>query len=400
MNPGYRVPAQSEEEQKQREDYYKKARASRTNEIQPMDQQELARAQAEGRTPLPEVQNLVATSPKMALGQIGLQLPSVANVVRSGLAAASIYGATQADNIRDWYQRMVGMDATGNLNPALDYSPPTDVGGGAPDPKPDPQPELPDGKRDWGKIIKTGLTTGSILGGGYAVTSGLNDAADRATANESQDATVAQSTSLENPSSFLSQSPEEVQAQTLQDIQDNLALQQVGAQESYSNLYARALQNAYRRSAASTSPFTGVSGGQPAQTQQALSAAEIAQLGNIGSNYNQAMRDIQSMGIAAEQEARQAGIDQYALQQQIVDRNYEMALRLNEALNDPNASDEDSIRIFNALGITDSDEVNRLLDLQEENTDTWWRSLWDTIYRIQTTVKEEYPKFGEALFGK
>lgn len=221
-----------------------------------------------------------------------------------------------------------------------------------------------------GKLGFSGLAGKlGLLGGGIAAGLGLNQTFNDG-AGEAPQATPEMFTTdpYGNLPAMFREDPETYGQSIEQDVLDVLQNQEVGLTESYSNLYARAMQDAYRRRAATTSPFTGVGGGQAEQARQTLSAAEIAQLGQMGQDYNQMMMDIEGMRLAAPQQAREAVLQQFGIQQQQQDLAVQRAQFIADIVNSdlPTEQKVQQIRPY-LTGTPEEIEaaINRMFEEQE-----------------------------------
>jgi hypothetical protein len=196
---------------------------------------------------------------------------------------------------------------------------------------------------------------GASTGGGGTTTGGTTtgDGEEVTIEDEEEEAvTDAFRQRFQVPSTnFSDLTPNAVYRQTYADILENLANQQVSARESYSNLFARAREASFRRSAAATNPFTGISGGQAVQGQQNLSAAEINELGRIAQTFNQTEREIESMRLAAPEEARRTAFDQYSMMQTQKNQEVQMIQNIIGILNTPNTDARTQDIFLRMLGL-------------------------------------------------
>lgn len=401
MQPGYRTTPETEEERQEREDYFTQASRSRASQINTEDPGFLQNAvntfnninrmgaddepltyvnPETGEEQEVEVQNLQYT-PAMAgkLG-VGLNLPSAGNLIRAGIAGASAIGATHIGaNMTDYLQRMseqlefdFDIDADGNVDTQTETQ--TETGGPSETPPGGPNrfQRFIKGMPGYGRIRNLVRFGGPLGVAGAGVAGTFNEGQDDPTAI---DADQLEQDYYSNLPEFLQETPESVGRTREEEILENLALQERGVQESYSNLYARAMQDAFRRRAASTTPFTGISGGQQSQVQQALSAAEINQLGQIGADYSQMMRDIEGMRLAAPQQAREAELEQYAIQQQAIDRQLQTQQAIQQIM-DSGLTDEQKAAQIAPLVNFDQQTIDALFADYEENQG---QINWNTI---------------------
>lgn len=412
MQPGYRTTPETEEERIEREDYFSQARTSRQNQIQPMTTQERQQSQVDSQTPMTDVKRedmfyipatlsggMKAALP-WAVGALGLtsglnyanqqgMLPNTIPDWLNPLAPAISLGNT----VSDWYQKMAeqlqfDFDAQTESG-KTEIKTETQPEGGPNETPPETPNEKPPKKFPW---IRAGL---GAAGGAGAIGLG-GSVLDNAAGNALEDNadpfdiynTLGEITSQQLPG-FLDQTPGQIYDQTEDDILENLQNQSIGLNETYSNLYAKALENAYRRQAAATSPFTRVSGGQVAQTDQALSAAEIAQLGQIGSNYAAQKREIENMRLAAPQEARAAALEQLSVIQNLTDRNRGEALQIMTIVTDPQYSNEQRAYLLRQFDLTD-EQINQVLNLEQVDN-RWLGNLmeWLQQYADENDLESE-----------
>lgn len=215
---------------------------------------------------------------------------------------------------------------------------------------------------------------GPVVGGGIAL-AGMTDTFNMG----EQDVINPEGVSglFEGGNGFTEMTPEDMSALRTQEILEGLQNQQISATQSYSDLYARAMQSAFRRSNAMSDPFTGVSGGQRQQGREALSAAEIAQMGAIGSDFNQVLRDIEMARIAAPAEGRQAAFEQEERRQQQNERAVQRTIRVIDMLNDPQITQEQMTMFLQAEGLS-NEKIREILKIREESKG---QTDWNKILR-------------------
>lgn len=264
------------------------------------------------------------------------------------------------------------------------------TGGGNETPPEDPNGNKKPPKNPWKTAGKVGL--GTAAGGTAIVGAGaMLDNAARNALKDNADPfdvynTLGGITDQELPD-FLSQTPDEIYAQTEADILENLKNQQIGLGESYSDLYAKALQSAYRREASATSPYTNVAGGQPAQTEEALTASAINQFNQIATNYAEQQRDIENMRLAAPQEARAAALEQLSVIQNLTDRNRGEAVQIMTIVTDPQYSNEQRGYLLRQFGLSD-EEINQVLNLEQVDN-RWLGNIGEWFDQYSKTQIEE-----------
>lgn len=131
-------------------------------------------------------------------------------------------------------------------------------------------------------------------------------------------------------------------------------------QESYSDLYQRAQQASFRRRQAT--PSRGFTGGMEAQQQNAASAAEIQQLGNIGRGREEALREIRAGRQSAFSNALIAGQQQADYARMLQDASTQRQGQIESIVASDDYDDEAKRRLLKDFGIAD-EEVNRLLGI-------------------------------------
>ena len=240
------------------------------------------------------------------------------------------------------------------------------TGGKPPDPDGDKKKEDPKDKnkfldflkRTYPWLITSGLLAGGLGGVGNEGSQGVGESELSSMLSQRPEGVLGE---------YLSRSPDEMYEDTLERTMESLRNQQVGLEESYSNLYARALQQSYRRRVATSDPFRGVTstGGQVEQGREALSAAEINQLGQISMGFNEMLREIQNAELAAPDKALQAALQQYGISREQSEAEFLRVQRITEVLNSDNA--EDVIRMnLQALGV-EPEGIEELLGVRDKN---------------------------------
>ena len=131
------------------------------------------------------------------------------------------------------------------------------------------------------------------------------------------------------------------------EIMANLDNQRQSTQQSYSDMYSAARQQAVRGQAAGGPTL---SGGMGQQQRDYVSAAEMQQLGQIGQGRERAMRDLYTQGQSAFSNAQLEG--QQATQMRLQDQQTQLQLvqQRQQILADTNLTEEQRSEQLQALG--------------------------------------------------
>lgn len=131
------------------------------------------------------------------------------------------------------------------------------------------------------------------------------------------------------------------------EIMANIDAQRAATQESYGDLYQRARQSAIGMQAAGGPRLTG---GMGQQRRDFISAAEMQQLGQIGSGRERAMREINLQGQSAFSNAQLEGQQATQMQLQNQQTQFQLYQQRQSILNDPNLSAEEKQTQLQMLG--------------------------------------------------
>lgn len=161
--------------------------------------------------------------------------------------------------------------------------------------------------------------------------------------------------------------------------------QERSTQESYSDMYAKMKQSAFRRRQAT--PSRGFTGGMEAQQQATLSAAEMAELGALGRSQEQALRDIRTGRQSAASNAMIVGQQQADYATMLQDRAFGTQQQIEDIIANKKISDEAKQRLLKVLGVED-DEVSELLELKSRDRTAGTGSnisenFWDAVVGAQ-----------------
>lgn len=175
------------------------------------------------------------------------------------------------------------------------------------------------------------------------------------------------------------ETPEERYTQRKESVEEILDRQQVAETERYSNLYAKTLKNQFGRAEATTKPTMGA--GAQQQRKEGLSAATVSQLTNLAQQYGQIINDIEMGRIAGEEEARQASLDQYLLQENIQQQTNQLVRDFFTILRDPEASTAEITEYGRQAGIPE-DILEQLIlgNLNEEEQQGLLGQFFDGVY--------------------
>jgi hypothetical protein len=137
-------------------------------------------------------------------------------------------------------------------------------------------------------------------------------------------------------------------------------------QEGYGDMYQRMRQAALRRRQAT--PSRGFTGGMAEQQTQALSAAEMQQLGNLGRAREQALREERTGRQSAFSNALIAGQQQADYAQMLNAARVERQTAIENVLNNEAFDDAAKRRLLKQFGLSNSEVDNLLKDLVPNNT--------------------------------
>lgn len=156
--------------------------------------------------------------------------------------------------------------------------------------------------------------------------------------------------------------------------------QERSTQESYSDLFAKMRQSAFRTQQAT--PAQGFTGGMAEQGRQALSAAEMSQMGAVGRSREQALRDIRTGRQSAFSNALIAGQQQSDYARMLQDTTFQRQSQVENIL----AGDQDDDakrRLLTSLGYS-KEAIDDLLNEAESTS-----NFGGTITQQQQSVYDQ-----------
>jgi len=139
--------------------------------------------------------------------------------------------------------------------------------------------------------------------------------------------------------------------------------QERSTQESYSDMFARMRQSAFRTQQAT--PAQGFTGGMAEQGRQALSAAEMAQMGAVGRSREQALRDIRTGRQSAFSNALIAGQQQADYSRMLQDASFQRQSQIEAILSNTEFDDDAKRRLLVSLGLP-QEVIDGLVEAESE----------------------------------
>lgn len=171
--------------------------------------------------------------------------------------------------------------------------------------------------------------------------------------------------------------------------------QERSTQESYSDMFARMRQSAFRRRQAT--PAQGFTGGMAQQGREALSAAEMAQMGALGRSQEQALREIRTGRQSAFSNALIAGQQQSDYARMLQDAAFQRQQTVEAILTSPEYDEDAKRRLLSNLGLN-REQVNNLIEPPtSQSPRTSYVQQQEDVYRQLEVDPSEFNWFQRGL---